>query len=519
MGKWDNPTYQKLAGGANTAAPTTSSQKQEEEGGGGGGGGGYLEQVMQGPIWGNKDINEATRRTDQLNPGRTIKGAGGRLPSLITDSRPNIGLNGKAGGRPIMPLRVDPNTGAAEYADGTVVDAAGYELPSGSMPTNIPKMGAASNDYIPPAITPASSGSNQPSISNLYSEPQQPVQQQYPSWLQTNGGSPFLPGEMPLWTPSDWVNPSNPTPQEVAPQSLEPGLGTGMGVGNTTGLLASLMANDQRQAFPTNAIDYYADQRRRQQDQIGLTESNLPINETLPSLTTGIPRNILPQMAGALNQNIAQYRMQNMAPGSPQYSDAQALYQASLPQTPLSQMGLTPSRSQNLGGTTIRGAGGLTDQVIQRPYNINAMGNDAGAGNPNTPVAQATTSPGIGSGRDATGKTINPWEQVQDPTTGVVHPRGLSLEEVTNSTAANLTKGFDYRNNPGFKGQTVTMPDGTVLPQIAGYYITNGRYYPIDLNAVSKMFKRIGGGSGGGGREGGGGSGAKGWLANWNIGT
>ncbi len=297
---------------------------------------------------------------------------------------------------------------------------------------------------------------------------------QSPAWrFRGQGGQYDINDPIPAWQPTDWVNPSNPNPAVIPPVEPEPVMG-------------------------------------------GLTEANQPIGATIAAMNeTRNPYTVL-----------ASYRMQHTTPGSPEYLDALAMYQASLPPTAgrpnsysqgyLDKLNNPPAQTQPGVGMgdlrkfeatqaqTATGAIPPEEAAILQKYGID----------PST-IKQV----GAGSGKDASGNVINPWEKVQDPGTGVIHPRGLSLEEVINPTAANLTTGFDYRNNPGYKGMTVTMPDGTVLPQIAGYYIQNGRYFPIDLNAVSNMMKRYGGYSGGGGGGGNYGSGQKGWLASWNIGV
>lgn len=487
---------------------------EEEEGGGGGGGKSLLDQVIQGPQWGsdyNLKASERRARPPMINWNQPS-------PEITQTPQPNTN-NG-----PVMQSTPMP-PGYAQPAPKPITTPTppGYVQPtpklvpvptppaSYSYPNQTQTQTQVQNPRGFNKLTRTNTSPTTPQSSFLQttglSAPSPldtgltPSQSQQIPWLQS-GGSPFQPGDIPIWTPSDWINPSNPLPQEVvAPElSLTPSAGTGV----DTGLLASIMANDTstNPPMPVSQIDAYIQEQNRNKVTVPGWDAR---QQDYWDSQMGAIANYLKTMSP---QAVAQQNA--YAPNSFTGPNGQVVGQSA---------GLSPWQAQNAGYQ------GLTNQVIapQGNYAPNSFTGPDGqvAGQP----ASAPLSTGngtVGAGKDATGKEIDPWVQVQDPTTGVLHPRGLSLEEVTNTGAGNLKKGFDYRNNPGFKGQTVTLPDGTVLPQIAGYYITNGRYYPIDLNAVSTLFKKFSYGGGGGGGGGGGytqRSGQNGWLANWNIGV
>ena len=65
---------------------------------------------------------------------------------------------------------------------------------------------------------------------------------------------------------------------------------------------------------------------------------------------------------------------------------------------------------------------------------------------------------------------------------------GYDLAEIQRPTAAKYTTGFNYANN--FPGSYFSANQGSVtnpLPQIAGYYVYGGKYYPIDLKRVAQI--------------------------------
>ena len=565
MGKWDSAIYQKLAGGAKTAAPAAVNNNQPDEGGGGGGGGvSLLNQVMQqGPQWGADNsgvphrarlvnpfdrvsLNGQSNVQGSLSPGAYTKTPGGGLPSLVTEDKPLLSKFSQ-------PMGYDPQTGKTKWA-GSVTDASGFLVPQ-SQPFNAPTV-----------------GSPQGSNASVNGQLQQEQQPQYPSWLQGVNGGMFQPGDMPIWIPTNWVNPSNPNPQEVVPPEMNPQIGMGTGVGNDpTGLLASLMATPPtQQPVPTSAIDNYAEQQRRQNNQLPRIDQNtgLPINapgiDLSPIANALIPQNI----PRSLYQNLSVNPYADMYPPNPN----EPTYASQVMNQPVGiQQGLTPGQSQNLGGRTIQGASGLTNDVInQLAYNAMAPSGGGVVANPAIQTApsgmlsdatkQALKSDGYTdqdiaalessrSGGSAsqdktvggkngspiydpnTGKAINPWEKVANTVGGknVEESRGFTLDEITRSKATNLTTGFDYTNNEGYTGEKVTLDvidpatgKNKVLPQIAGYYIApNGKYYPIDLGIVKKLTQKgWGGGWGGGGGNWSSNDGNyKGWLASWNIGV
>lgn len=96
---------------------------------------------------------------------------------------------------------------------------------------------------------------------------------------------------------------------------------------------------------------------------------------------------------------------------------------------------------------------------------------------------------------------------------------GYDIMEVLNNNADMYRTGFNYANN--FDGAYLGQIEGydtagNPLPQIAGYYVYNGKYYPIDLRSYNKQHntptwqqytgRSVGKGSNGGGGSGGGGS-------------
>jgi hypothetical protein len=96
---------------------------------------------------------------------------------------------------------------------------------------------------------------------------------------------------------------------------------------------------------------------------------------------------------------------------------------------------------------------------------------------------------------------------------------GYSLDEVLNQgTSVNKADwyktGFDYLNNykDAYLGKVQGYdPSGNPLPQIAGYYVYGGKYYPINIKAVQDAKYKSWSGSGGGG------GGGNSWSGNTNY--
>jgi hypothetical protein len=349
---------------------------------------------------------------------------------------------------------------------------------------------------------------------------QQDQQPQYPSWLQGVNGGMFQPGDMPIWTPTNWVNPSNPNPIETQPgQTLEPGLGTGMGVGNTTGLLASLLSNAPKQTTPTyGGVDYIAELQRQKQGQVpvGLTEANQPIDQTLSSFGKLVfHRNALPNIAGATNMSLP-----NQPSGAGYPMGAGPLTNKVIAPSTASGVGMGDLRKfEATQGQAATGAIPPEEAAILQKYGIDPSTVTRGGGG--APATGGTTLEQLAT------------KALERDKSGIM--KGVSLEELQaageaiNRDNPNTDSKWQALNGSAYPGggKPVRVYDKSYplgykdFPQIAGWYVNDfGQYFPIDTNAVSKFIKRYGGlgySNGGGYGPSYGSGGQKGWLASWNI--
>lgn len=475
---------------------TSAKSNQDEEEGGSSGSArvsGFLNSVQQQtPDWGSS----------------SNKAPGGLNASLMRTQIP------KAGGRTVKPF-IDRKTGKITY--GSVV-------------------------YGKEDLPDRSTGRSSVNVGNSF------LNSLNPDWGMGNKGTVFGTDQpIPLWQRSDWLNPSNPNPTEIP---LDPGFGTSAVQTSTmNGLLAALLGdgNDPYKTVnphePQSVVDVFT-----QPPQVN---TPAPLSTTPVGLNPNIQKN-------EILRETYMRQLKEFVPGTAAYNQALQNLQ-SLEGGTIS----TPVAAQNVGtiptgkssllsqafpgletGLNISPPAPQTNRVygppapVQNNGMLSQLGINQPSYNPNMqPPQVAQTNKTYGPPAPTNQTAQNPQAvQVQtqmNPNGRTYQPLpykvgGYSPEELNAAFGdpAPYTTGFNMDLNAN-RGTTmgVSPSEGnpTGLPTRSGFYIWNGKYYPIDPGYLKQLaYRGYGGGGGYGGGYGGGGGGGgnpRGWLANWNIGV